>query len=274
MADKFGFEKLKDLYFKSVTKELDPKMTFGDATPFMELTNLFEVIADIEEPLYEEMKLKLDLASKTIKKLSSDKKIKGTTVEKGLAKVATSVDKAKAEVVKVEKAYKKESEATKVVEVDISFHAKDYYNNDVGAAKLELTIDSNPYPVKLSQMISNGNVRFRNILIEPSGNAHVVLKLNRKVHPTLSQNLGYKNVGKGATLLISAKEDVTKVEMASTSARKVLDTKGVKGSVGVDFKIFQGSSEIETTKALEETSQVEMKYTVYYPQGTLELTQG
>lgn len=274
MADKFGFEKLKDQYFKIVTKALDPKLKVEDTMPFIELSNLFEVISDIEEPLYAEMKLKLDLALKTIKKLASDKKFKGTPVEKGLTKVAASVEKAKLEVIKAEKLNKKEAGATKLVEVDISFNAKDYYNNHVGAAKLELTLDSNPHPVKLTQMISNGNARFRGILIEPAGNAHVLLKLNRKVHPTLSQNLGYKNVSKGTTLIINAKEDVTKVEQTSTSARKVLDSKGVKGSVGVDFKVFRGASEIESVKALEETSQTEVKYTVYYPQGTLELTQG
>jgi len=274
MADQFGFEKLKDVYFKNVMKVLDPKLSVADTAPFIELSNLFEVISGIEEPLYEDMRLKLDLALKTIKKLSSDKKFKGTPVQKGLDKVMASVEKSKAEVIKAEKLYEKEAQATKLVEVDISFNARDYYNNQVGGAKLELTLDSNPHPVKLSEMMSNGNARFRGILIEPSGNAHVVLKLNRKVHPTLSQNLGYKNVSRGGTLIINAKEDVTKVEMASTSARKVLDSKGVKGSVGVDFKIFQGGSEIESKKELEETSQVEVKYTVYYPQGTLEVTQG
>jgi hypothetical protein len=274
MADKFGFEKLKDQYFKNVMKALDPNLKVAETMPFIELSNLFEVIADIEEPNYETMRLRLDSALKTIKKLANEKKFKGTLVQKGLTKLMASVEKSKLEVVKAEKLYEKEGQATGLVEVDISFNARDYSNNHVGGAKLELTLDSNPHPVKLTEMISDGNARFRGILIEPSGNAHVVLKLNRKVHPTLSQNLGYKNVSRGATLIIIAKEDVTKVEMVSTSARKVLDSKGVKGTVGVDFKIFQGSSELESTRSLEETSQVEVKYTVLYPQGTLDVSQG
>ena len=57
MADKFGFEKLKDQYFKNVMKALDPKLKVEETMPFIELSNLLEVISDIEEPLYEATRL-------------------------------------------------------------------------------------------------------------------------------------------------------------------------------------------------------------------------
>lgn len=272
MAGKFGFEKLSKDYFDTVYKKLDPKMSAGDAKPFTELLNLFSVIEDLEEPQYEAMRTQLDLAFRTIAKLMVHKSVKGTPIQAAFKLLAVGVNKAKATVVKAEKVYEKQGAAGGLIEVDISFSARDFYNSQVGAAKLELVVDSDPAPVKLSAMTSQGNARFRGVMIEPSGNIFVALTMNRKVHPKLSQNLGYKNVGK--TLIIEAAEEATSVEMSAQSGRKVLDSKGVKGSVGIDFKMFKGSSELTSSKSIEEASQEAVKYIVYYPKGTLILKQG
>jgi len=274
MADKFGFEKLSKEYYDKVFKKLDPKMTAGDAKPFSELLNLFGVIEDIEEPQYEAMRLKLDLAFKTINTLVGHKAVKGTPVQSALKQLAASVQKAKAIVVREEKLYEKQGSADGLVEVDISVSATDFYNTEVGGAKLELIVDSNPSAVKLSQITSNGNARFRGVMIEPSGNVFVSLTLRRTVHPKLTQNLGYKNVAASKTLIIKATEEAESVEMSALNGQKVLDTKGVKGSFGIDYKIFKGSTELTSSKSIEESSQQAVKYTVYYPKGTLTLTQG
>jgi hypothetical protein len=274
MADKFGFEKLSKDYFDTVFKKLDPKMSSGDAKPFSELLNLFGVIADIEEPQYEAMRHDLDLAAKTISKLLGHKAVKGTPIQNALKQLATGVLKAKAAVAREEKLYEKQGSTDGLIEVDISVSARDFYNDQVGGAKLELAVDSNPSPVKLSQMTSQGSARFRGVMIEPSGNVFVSLTLRREVHPKLSQNLGYKNVGSSKTLILDATEEAVSVEMSALSGRKVLDSKGVKGSVGIDFKIFKGSTELTSSKSIEESSQEAVKYVVYYPKGTLNLKQG
>ena len=111
-------------------------------------------------------------------------------------------------------------------------------------------------------------------MIEPSGNVFVSLTLRREVHPKLSQNLGYKNVGSSKTLIIEATEEAMSVEMSALSGRKVLDSKGVKGSLGIDYKIFKASTELTSSKSVEESSQEAVKYVVYYPKGTLTLKQG
>ena len=274
MADKFGFGKLSKDYFDTVFKKLDPKMSSGDAKPFSELLNLFGVIEGIEEPQYEEMRHKLDLAFKTINSLMGHKAVKGTPIQNAFKQLATGVQKAKAAVVKEEKLYEKRGSADGLIEVDISVSARDFYNDQVGGAKLELVVDSNPSPVTLTQMTSKGSARFRGVMIEPSGNAFVSLTLRREVHPKLSQNLGYKNVGSSKTLIIEATEEPMMVEMSALSGRKVLDSKGVKGSLGIDYKIFKASTELTSSKSVEESSQESVKYTVYYPKGTLNLKQG
>lgn len=272
MADKFGFEKLSKDYFDTVIKKLDPKMTMGDAKPYSELLNLFDAIQDVEEPQYEAMRLKLDLAARAISQLQSQKSVKGTPIEKALKSLAAGVQKAKATVAKEEKLYEKQGATSGLIEVDVSVSVRDFYNSEVGGAKLELVIDSNPSPVKVSDMTSRGSARFRGVMIEPSGNVNVSLVLKREVHPKLSQNMSYKNVGK--TLLIEAAEDAVSVEMSEQSARKVLDSKGVKGSVGVDFKVFNGSTELTSERSIEQSTEQAVKYTVYYPKGTLTLKQG
>ncbi len=273
MADNFGFAKLTKEYFDNVFNKLDPNMKTGDAKPYNELYNLFSVLEDVEEPAYEEMRGHLASAEKTIKKFLADKTVKGKPIEPGLKKLLTNVQKVAAAVAKAEKDYEKSGAADGLIEVDISVSARDFYNNTVGGAKLELSVDSKPNKVKLSEMTSQGNARFRGIMIEPSGNINVELTLKRKVFPSLSQNLGYKNIT-GKVLIIEASEEATTVEMTASSGKKVVDKKGIKGEIGVDYKIFSAKGEVSSERELEASLGEEVKFTVYSPKGTLILKQG
>ena len=193
--------------------------------------------------------------------------------ESGVKNVTVALRKNSAGVAKAEKDYEKSGAADGLIEVDISVSARDFYNNTVGGAKLELSVDSKPNKVKLSQMTSLGNARFRGIMIEPSGNIYVELTLKRKVFPSLSQNLGYKNIT-GKVLIIEASEEATTVEMTASSGKKVVDKKGIKGEIGVDYKIFSAKGEVSSERELEASLGEEVKFTVYSPKGTLILKQG
>lgn len=273
MADKFKFKTLTDHYDKAVMKALDPKSSLGDAKAVYELRNLIQMIEDVEEPRYERMRIILDSITKAAIALLKDKLVKGLPPEKGVKQLISKVKTLKRKVVAEEKAYEKSGAAAGLVEVDISFNAVDFSNTPVGRAKLELKVDAHPRPIKLTSNLSGGALRFRGIMIEPSGNANATLSLNRKVAKKMQANLSYKGLKKGNTLLISATEDKKEKKYKKGSGQEAAESAGVKGTVGVDFKVFNGSTELTSSKELKKSESKEVEFTVSYPTGKLTLRQ-
>lgn len=273
MADKFNFKALDDHYYKTVIKTVDPKAAFGDVKEIYELHNLIQVIKEVEEPRYERMRIHLDSITTAATKLLKHKLVKGLPPEKGMKKLIANVRMTKAKVVKEEKAYEKSGAAAGLIEVDISFNAVDFSNTPMGASKLELKVDAHPRPIKLAAKLTGGAIRFRGIMIEPSGNANAILSVNRKVAKKMTANLSYKGLKKGNTLLISATEDKKEVKVKKGSGQEAAESAGVTGSVGVDFKVFSGSTELTSSRELKKSSSKEVEFTVSYPTGKLTLKQ-
>ena len=273
MADKFKFRTLGDHYFKTVLQTVDPKAPFGDSKAIIEIHQLLQQLADIEEPRYERMRILLNSITKASTALLKDKLVKGLPPEKGVKQLIAKVKAVKAKVVTEERAYEKSGAAAGLVEVDISFNAVDFSNSPVGDAKLELKVDAHPRPIKLTARLSGGATRFRGIMVEPSGNANATLSLNRKVAKKMSANLSYKGLKKGNTLLISATEDKKEKKYKKGSGQEAAESAGVTGSVGVDFKVFSGSTELTSSKELKKSKSKEVEFTVSYPTGKLTLTQ-
>lgn len=273
MADTFKFRSLIDHYFKEVMMKVDGNAKAGEAKAIFELHNLIQTLTDLEEPRYERMRIRLDEVTKAAKKLSGHALVKGKPPAKGVTGLVTKVAKIKSEVVKAEKAYEASGAAHGLVEVDISFRGTDFSNTPVNGAKLDLTIDSYPKPVKLSQTLSNGNFRFRGILVEPDGNAHATLTLPRSVSKKMSANASYKGLTKGKTLSITASEDKVEKTVSETSGKRAAASIGAKGTVGVDFKVYNGSAEISSTSELEKSYSKQVTYKVTYPKGKLTLKQ-
>ena len=273
MADKFKFRTLTDHYDKTVIKKVDPKAPFKDAKAIYELRNLLQELNDVAEPRYERMRIILDWITRASKALLKDKLVARLPPEKGVKQLIAKVRTLKAKVLKEEKAYEKSGAAAGLVEVDISFNAVDFSNTPVGGARLELKVDSHPHPIKLNSKLSSGATRFRGIMIEPSGNANATLSLNRKVANKMSANLSYKGLKKGNTLLISATEDKNERNYKKGSGQEAAESAGVKGTIGVDFKVWNGSTELTTSKELKKSTSKEVEYTVSYPTGKLTLIQ-
>lgn len=273
MADKFKFQSLVDHFYKTVVKTTDPKSKVGEVEAIFGLYTLIESLKKIEEPRYERMRLVLDQIVKEAKVLAKHKAVKGKPPEKGVKQLIPKAIKIKRAVEKEEKTYERSGAAAGLVEVDISFNAVDFSNTPVGRANLILKVDSNPRPVTLKTSLSGGATRFRGIMIEPAGNANATLMLKRKVANKMSANLSYKSLKSGKTLLISASEDKLEKTVSAGSGAKAAQSVGVKGSVGVDFKVWNGSTELTTTKALEKSVSRSVQYKVAYPKGKLSLSQ-
>lgn len=273
MADKFKFKTLTAHYFKTVLKTIDPKSSWGDAKAIHELHNLLEEIEEVKEPRYERMRILLDWITRASKALLKDKLVKGLPPQKGVKQLIYKVRALKVKVKKEEKAYEKSGAAAGLVEVDISFNAADFSNTPMARTKLELKVDAHPRPVKLVAMLSGGATRFRGIMIEPSGNAGVTLTLNRKVAKKMQANLSYKGLKKGKTLLISATEDKKEKKYKKGSGQEAAESAGVTGTVGIDFKVFSGSTELTSSKELKKSKSKEVQFTVSFPTGKLTLTQ-
>lgn len=273
MADKFKFKTLTDHYDKTVLKTVDPKSSFGDAKAIFELHNLLQEIVDVKEPRYERMRILLDWFSRASMALLKHKLVKGLPPEKGVKQLISKVKALKVKVVKEEKAYEKSGAAAGLVEVDISFNAVDFSNTPMGGAKLELKVDAHPRPIKLAAKLSGGAIRFRGIMIEPSGNANATLSLNRKVAKKMKANLSYKGLKKGNTLLISATEDKKEGKYTVGSGQEAAESAGATGTVGVDFKVFSGSTELTSSRELKKSKSKAVEFTVSYPTGKLTLTQ-
>jgi hypothetical protein len=272
MADKFKFKTLTDHYDKTVMKTLDPKSSFQDAKNVYELRNLIQTIEDVKGPRYERMRIILDSITKAAIALLKDKLVKKLPPEKGVKQLISKVKMLKSQVVKEERAYERSGTGAGLVEVDISFNAVDFSNTPVGGAALALKVDAHPRPVKLTSRLSGGAVRFRGIMIEPSGNANAILLLNRNVAKKMQANLSYKGLKKGKTLLISATEDKKEKKYKKGSGQEAAESAGVKGTVGVDFKVFNGSTELTSSKELKKSESKEVEFTVSYPTGKLTLS--
>lgn len=113
-------------------------------------------------------------------------------------------------------------------------------------------------------MMSNGNMRFRGIKVEPDGNRHVDLRLKHKVHP--------KGAPTGKTLIINAHEETVVKAVTATSGRKAMESLGLTGSVGIDATVFKGGSEITSDTALERSSSVTETYKVVLSEGSFVLS--
>lgn len=273
MADKFDFKSLVDHYDKTVVNAVDEKANFADVAAIYELGNLVREIVLVEAPRYEKMRALLDWIVKEAKPLLSHKLVKRLPPEKGLKQLISKAKALKAKVVKEERAYEKSGAAAGLVEVDISFNAVDFSNTPMGSADIELKVDAKPRPIKLTATLSRGAVRFRGIMIEPAGNASATLSLNRKVARKMSANLSYKLSAKEKALLISAMEDKKEKKYRKANGQEAAESAGVSGTIGVDFKVWNGSTELTTTKELRKSSSKEVEYAVTFPTGKLTLTQ-
>ncbi|WP_171182235.1 hypothetical protein [Ruegeria sp. HKCCD8929] len=225
-------------------------------------------------PRYEAIRKKLDEVLKTGNVLLKKKEVKSAKqVYTALKTLLRTTKKRKAEVVRDEKEYEKKGRASGLIEVDILITARDFANQPMNDAVAEIVVDSAPKKAKLLARMSKGMVRFKGIMVEPDGNLHLKLKVRRKSKNILSNNLIYRNLRQRKPLAISATEEFTKIEVTETSGKKAVNSVNAKGSVGVDFKVVKGGTEISTAKGLEKSTGRSEKYTLFFPKGTMKLVQ-
>ncbi|GMG81644.1 hypothetical protein LNKW23_08570 [Paralimibaculum aggregatum] len=232
--------------------------------------------AEVKPPRYELMRDRLDGAVRDGTRLRATRPKRALLAWPEFLKTMDGILRTlkawQSEIAREEKQYEKEGAAKGLVEVDILFAFVDFNNTLPKGGKVTLQFPASK--VKLASAMKAGGARFRGIMLEPSKSRVIVnVALQRKVKPKLANHLVYNPLKAGEVLVIKAREDAAKATKKDHSAEGAVKKSGVKGTVGIDFKVISGGGEITREKELSKTHGRELSYTILWPKGSMSLAQ-
>jgi hypothetical protein len=116
--------------------------------------------------------------------------------------------------------------------------------------------------------IVDGNLTLDNVWVPNDGNVVITVTTHQESHPTIQGTTGFKADGESVRLsFLQAKRVISE----SWSDMEEFNTKvGVKGSAGIDWKIFSFGVEVTAEHGWSESHTHAQQYEVWVPTGELE----
>lgn len=188
-----------------------------------------------------------------------------------IAKEIATLEKAISREQKIEE---KATEETGRVKVSVQISAWDFQGKPIDGYDAEVSFKGAGLKGETrSKKIKKGTVGFKDIMIHPNGNIHLlaVSNTNRNDRPTGNEDYTVKKNDK--LIRFTAKQNHDPRKVFAKSLEEALKTEKISGSVGINYKVLKVGAEKASSKSIKEVFSEAVEWIIQVPKDSFDFKQ-